>query len=215
MTISNNATGIRPGVCTSTTRPTNPYEGFVIYETDTDLSYVWGGAAWQQVSGGTAVGNSGLVYVKSQTIGSAVSSVTVSSAFSADYDSYQILVSGGTSSGNFTTRLTLGATATGYYYAGAYCTYAGVVSASTGANVASWLTTSNNTDANMLNVFLSQPFLAKPTAFSTNYYGVSTGDGAFAIQGYLNNSTSYTAFTLTTTGGTLTGGTIHVYGYRK
>ena len=46
MAISNNSTGLRPGVCTSTTRPTNPYEGFHIYETDTDIEYVWNGSAW-------------------------------------------------------------------------------------------------------------------------------------------------------------------------
>ncbi len=36
----------RPGVCTSTTRPASPYEGQVIYETDTDKILVWRGAAW-------------------------------------------------------------------------------------------------------------------------------------------------------------------------
>jgi hypothetical protein len=33
--------------------------------------------------------------------------------------------------------------------------------------------------------------------------------------GYLNDNTSYTGFTLTTGAGTMTGGTIFVYGYRK
>ena len=47
MAISNNNTGIRTGVCTSTTRPTAPYEGQVIYETDTDLTSVWNGTAWR------------------------------------------------------------------------------------------------------------------------------------------------------------------------
>lgn len=46
MAISNNSTGLRPGVCTSTTRPTAPYEGQHIYETDTDVEYVWNGSAW-------------------------------------------------------------------------------------------------------------------------------------------------------------------------
>ena len=46
MAISNNSTGLRPGVCTSTTRPTAPYEGQHIYETDTDIEYVWSGTAW-------------------------------------------------------------------------------------------------------------------------------------------------------------------------
>ena len=46
MAISNNSTGLRPGVCTSSTRPTAPYEGQMIYETDTDKVLVWNGTAW-------------------------------------------------------------------------------------------------------------------------------------------------------------------------
>jgi len=38
--------GSRPGVCTSTTRPSSPYEGMMIYETDTDKVLVWNGSAW-------------------------------------------------------------------------------------------------------------------------------------------------------------------------
>lgn len=46
MTISTNGTGIRPGVCTSTTRPSSPYEGMLIYETDTDRLFFWDGSSW-------------------------------------------------------------------------------------------------------------------------------------------------------------------------
>ena len=90
MAINSLSTGFRPGVCTSSTRPTAPYEGQVIYETDTDLSYVWGGAAWQQVSGGTAVGNSGLVYVG----GGALSGTTTNfvGCFTSTYRDYRIVI---------------------------------------------------------------------------------------------------------------------------
>ena len=37
---------IKTGVCTSTTRPASPYEGQVIYETDTDKVLVYNGTAW-------------------------------------------------------------------------------------------------------------------------------------------------------------------------
>jgi hypothetical protein len=41
------ARGVRQaGVCTSTTRPTAPYLGQFIYETDTNLLKVWLGTAW-------------------------------------------------------------------------------------------------------------------------------------------------------------------------
>lgn len=36
----------QPGVCTSTTRPASPFEGQVIYETDTDKVLVYNGSAW-------------------------------------------------------------------------------------------------------------------------------------------------------------------------
>lgn len=37
---------IKPGVCTSTTRPSVPYEGQLIYETDTDLILAYNGSSW-------------------------------------------------------------------------------------------------------------------------------------------------------------------------
>ena len=37
----------KPGVCTSSTRPASPYEGQVIYETDTDKILAWSGSSWQ------------------------------------------------------------------------------------------------------------------------------------------------------------------------
>jgi hypothetical protein len=37
---------IQPGVCTSSTRPASPFEGQVIYETDTDKVLVYNGSAW-------------------------------------------------------------------------------------------------------------------------------------------------------------------------
>jgi hypothetical protein len=42
---------IRPGVCTSTTRPASPFEGQAIFETDTDRYLIWNGAAWSALGG--------------------------------------------------------------------------------------------------------------------------------------------------------------------
>ena len=41
-------------VCTSSTRPSTPDEGTMIYETDTKKVYVWNGSQWSQVSTETA-----------------------------------------------------------------------------------------------------------------------------------------------------------------
>lgn len=47
-------------VCTSTTRPSSPTEGMHIYETDTDKTLKWDGAAWIELgAGGGGVSGSG------------------------------------------------------------------------------------------------------------------------------------------------------------
>lgn len=43
--------GLRPGVCTSTTRPTAPYLGQVIFETDTAQMRYWDGTVWNNALG--------------------------------------------------------------------------------------------------------------------------------------------------------------------
>ena len=119
MTISATTQGLRPGVCTSSNRPATPFEGQMIYETDTDLTYVYGGSAWQQVAGGTAVGNSGLVY-----IGSFSNSNTTSldiTGIGATYDFYRLVGFLPVGSAPLTFQLYDGATArnsAAYYTAG-------------------------------------------------------------------------------------------------
>lgn len=41
---------VKPGVCTSATRPAAPYDGQVVYLTDTDQTLVWDGTAWAVMS---------------------------------------------------------------------------------------------------------------------------------------------------------------------
>lgn len=67
MAISNNNTGIRTGVCTSSTRPTAPYEGQMIYETDTDMVAIWNGTAWRYISATTPT-NGTVLQVQSTTM---------------------------------------------------------------------------------------------------------------------------------------------------
>ena len=46
MSLSNAKYGLRTGVCVSTNRPLTPYEGQVIFETDTDKILFWNGSQW-------------------------------------------------------------------------------------------------------------------------------------------------------------------------
>lgn len=45
------------GVCTSSTRPASPYEGQLVYETDTDLLLIWNGTAWKALMQATSAGS--------------------------------------------------------------------------------------------------------------------------------------------------------------
>ena len=155
----------------------------------------------------------GLWLVKSQTVGSGVASVTVTSAFSADYDNYLITISGGTGSTSSELRLRFGAAATNYKFSFTYTTYASTPLAvgSAAATAIDYVgqATSSSIGAN---IFVQNPFLTEHTFAS----GACTTE-LFAGQtsGYLNTTTSYTDFTVLTGTGTLTGGTIRVYGIRN
>ncbi len=156
----------------------------------------------------------GLVFVKSQTIGTAVSSVAVTSAFSSLYDNYLITVSGGFGSIIRTDlQLTLGASTTNHFSQLIYGNYAGSALAANSNNVASfnWVG-SSTTDSISASITLTNPFLAKYTRFSAPWWadvdaGICTGIHTLA--------TSYTSFTIFPRTGTITGGTIRVYGYRN
>jgi len=154
----------------------------------------------------------GLWHVSRTTIGSAVSSVTVSDAFSADYDSYKIIVAGGAGSTAIALRMTLGATTTGYSFGELLSLYAspGVI-AQGASNAAYWTVGRANTSAISANVEISSPFLAEYTRQTSAW---ANNDAFGHGGGELNNTTSYTAFTIVTSTGTLTGGTIDVYGFR-
>ena len=159
--------------------------------------------------------NSALVLIKTQTIGTTVSSVEVTNAFSSTYDNYLITVSGGVGSTAAEIGMTLGATATGYYrflVFGAYTS--NTVNGSATANGTTWAhSAAMTTDSINAQINLYAPNLAKNTHIvSACSFASTTGSGVWQ-NGYLANTTQYTAFTFTTSSGTMTGGTIRVYGY--
>lgn len=171
---------------------------------DAQIQY-YDGSTWN------SLGAAGLTLVSSTTIGTAVSSVTVSSAFSSTYDTYRIVISGGAGSTATSVLLTLGSQTTGYK------TQVSVVDMAGGAFTQSASTVYIGTgrmSANGLFGFfeLNNPFLSKDTfCFST---GAEPAAGTYTL-GMANATTSFTAFTLTTGSGTMTGGTVRVYGYKN
>jgi len=185
-------------------------QGQYAYIEATSTLQVYTGSAW------ITANPNGLALIKTQTIGTTVASVTVSDAFSATYEDYLIIISGGVASTDNILNLTLGATATGYYWRGQYGTYSSTtVSGDNAQNSTSWvggLGSANNLDAT---ITIKQPFTAKNATYTQSSSRSATNGIAATYGGYLANTTSYTAFTITAATGTMTGGTIRVYGYQN
>jgi hypothetical protein len=160
----------------------------------------------------------GLTLITAQTIGSGVSTVTVSSAFSSTYDNYRIIISGGVGSGtDRQLRLTLGATATGYYRFAVYGSFtSNTIAGEAKSNQTYWQGVGTATTAAICSsIDLLAPNLAKNTTLLTQHVQNNTGGVAFWLNGLLDDTTQYTAFTIAPEAGTLTGGTIRVYGYQN
>jgi hypothetical protein len=85
MTISATTQGIKPGVCLSTNRPVNPFDGQVIYMTDVDQTAVWDGSQWTvlaPIAGGRNVVINGAMQVAQR--GTSTASVTVGGFYTVD-----------------------------------------------------------------------------------------------------------------------------------
>jgi hypothetical protein len=185
-------------------------EGQFAYIEATNTTQYYDGAAWQSVGV-----SPGVVLVKTQTIGSAVGSVEVTGAFSSSYDDYKIIISGGASSTACDLQLKLGATTTGYYSIQNRRYYSNGAAENTNTNNGANFESAGSANTNGLNACceIGSPNLAKNTTVSGPiiYFATNAFGGNFS--GYVNDTTQYTAFTITPSSGTLTGGTIRVYGY--
>jgi hypothetical protein len=158
--------------------------------------------------------SAGLTLVKTQVIGSAVSSVNVTSAFSTTYDAYKIVISGGVASTVVNLGLKLGASAASYSYITTGVNSVGSAATSRVTSGASFLLAgSGNADTLNLNLDIVNPFLAKYSLVNSSFADDNTT--GYVMLGTHKVATSYTDFTLTPSSGTLTGGTIRVYGYKN
>lgn len=206
---------IGAGVCTITA-------GTATVSSSASLALAqYGGGTLYFTSAGDSVfqagdsNNSALTLISTTTIGSAVSSVTVSNAFSAAYDSYKIIVSGGSASAGNAMKMTFGSTITSYYSFIVYGSYTGntVLGLAQSADTSFATIGGYETDQLFANIDVTAPFLTETTEVrgSVRYLTVY---GNFV--GALANGTSYTAFTLSPAGAhTWTGGTVRVYGYKN
>lgn len=160
----------------------------------------------------------GLWLVKTQTIGTAVTTVTIDNVFTSDFTNYRIVVSGGTqtaANGLLGVQLRVGGVTStvSYYNTFLYSPYTGGVLTANTNNGASWpyVVSSLGTLGWTSTFDLLRPFVAAPTAY---FGGNARGDLAGLTSGYHNVSTAYDGILFGVGGGTMTGGTIKIYGYR-
>lgn len=160
----------------------------------------------------------GMWLVKSQTIGSAVSSVTVTDAFTDDFEAYRIIISSGVASTDSFLQFNLDGSTTGYYGSFIYHGYGTTGPANAQAqgrqNQASWIYVGQaSTNLITMDMTIVNPKLAKFTYFTSNGPAPSTGGFVSYASGYHAVATGYSAFRIVPNTGTLTGGTIRVYGF--
>lgn len=162
----------------------------------------------------TYLANSGLVFVKSQTIGNAVTTVTVNDAFSATYKSYLIQFTDVNSSAPGVVTFQLNGLTTNYYGNLIYANYLSGAPVSAGYNNTTGVTHAGGTNGTnaFLNVVCVNPFLAKNTYFTCDFMDTTN---AGRTQAYQSSNTSATGFNIGLTAGNITGGQVTVYGYRN
>jgi hypothetical protein len=167
------------------------------------------GSAWQNVDG--------LTLVAKATIGTTVSSVVMNNVFSANFDNYRIVLSGGAgSTTNIIVLFRFDAVASGYSSTqigfGSFGV-AGSGSVVGGATDLGFGESETNYLQGCADVF--DPFLTRFSGFSSMAVYNQANNNSRLYSGRLNTLTSYTGFTIFPNAGTITGGTIYVYGYRK
>jgi hypothetical protein len=163
----------------------------------------------------------GLWLVKTQAVGTGVSTQNITSCFSADYDNYVVTVNGVTSTGgnggtiNF--KLLSGTTpTTAGFYANTFYIVPGAAGGFTNAPFSNTsfgefcsLTTASLNDAL---IQIQAPFAARYTRYQSN----STDNNYWRINsGVHAANTSYDGLQISASAGTFTGGTIRVYGYKN
>lgn len=151
------------------------------------------------------------------TVGTNNTAVVVSNAFSADFLNYRIVYDGGTASTAGPLALQIGSATSGYHYAIVYNQFSASsptgFATQTGSNFPDAGRMSANKNSLVVDVFA--PFEAARTGM--RIHGVDYATTGFMIHGggMLNNTTSYSAFTISAASGNFSAGTIRVYGYRN
>jgi hypothetical protein len=170
--------------------------------------------------GGTVSQPQGLVHIKTESIGSGVSSVSVNDVFSATYKNYKVIINFLASAGaTLALRLRVsGSDESGSNYNNQRLGVEGstVVGARSTGQTSANIGSATEVAISLSTLEIANPFLTTPTIVDV-FHGrrpSSTTVEMLLVANGLNTSTSYTGFTIFPSSGTLSSGAINVYGYR-
>ena len=207
------------GVCTSSTRPASPYEGQVIYETDTDRVLVWNASAWVAPNSQTS-NPPGLELVSSQNFTTS-DPLDLTGIFNANYTNYRLNL---TYFGSVATNLNMN------FFSGTNTLFSGNAYFRYGYSVnAGGITNRTVATSTTLNVSIHQTSSAQQTSVEmmffhpnsnsqrkymySQFFDAQTGD-AYYLQNQIVDNTAFTGLRFDAASGSITG-TIRVYGYRN
>jgi hypothetical protein len=217
MAISNLTSGLRSGVCTSATRPTAPYEGQMIFETDTHRVLVWDNAAWVMIADTDQP--PGLQLVASGTLSLTTTPTNVTGVFNnTDFKNYRLLLNcrARSVSNRFDIKYIVGTTPTSSAY------YQGGVAGDWASNTTMYMQRSNNDpqfygitsgsiSAVVMDIFNANSPVS--TLHSGTYVDNASGF-SYSFGGINQTNTAFTGFQLFTSTGTATV-EYQVFGYRN
>lgn len=212
---------IKPGVCTSTTRPTVPYTGQLIFETDTSRLAVWTGSAWQYET--AAAGPPGVVYITGASFTTATSFSLPNSTFTSTYRNYKVMIqlTALSSDSTLTMRLRTSGTdntAASYRTAGYGGNSTGTTASVTGNAQTSWNFAEQDAGISgyVLTMDLFSPQLATFTAATGQYhYFLQTPNGSqsIAFTAHHDSTTQFDALSFISSVSSSMTGIYRVYGY--
>jgi hypothetical protein len=212
-------------------------EGMTCYIDNLNIVQVYDGSNWVTIANATypyqnpsglelvtsctatfTGGTAGSVSNGVVTIGTGNQQFEISNAFSATYDAYRIIYTGGTVSSSTALLFNYIGITTGYYGASIFASFGGGSASVGGVNNASTFQAGRgNTGTHsycFIDVEVFNPFLSR----STLHKGMDmSGDVNFgSFTGRTLSTASTTGFRIQTSGvETMTGGNLRVYGYRN
>jgi len=210
------SSAIKPGVCTSTTRPSVPYEGQLIYETDTDRVAAYNGSAWFYTH------SSGLVFITGSTFTNVTSVSLAANTFSSTYRNYKVVfVADPVDNTSITMRFRTGGVddSSAFYNAGGrFVNNVGTqydITTSSGTALPLAFSVNGTSVQNAIDMTVFSPQLATRTEVTAQVTSASSafaGVGGGLVGGGFNNATQFDSLSFISSVASSLTGSIRAYG---